>query len=270
MKKLFKLIYLLVIAVVIISCKSDDSDNPQNGEPVEVDPKANNLLALGLSAEDLLRGNPYSTLTVEIAYAPNSRPNAESVSAFRTMLEERLNKPGGINIIEREVPDQPGQPYTIEEVREIEDRIRTRYTEGSNIAVFIFFANGSSQNDSGNRVTLGTAYRNTSIIVYQRTLKVITEEDQELLTFVESFTMNHEFGHILGLTNIQNDDIHENHEDTNNAKHCMVNECLMFFELEFATRSSINEMMFRGRRHGFEVPTFDPLCIEDLRAKGGK
>jgi len=261
---------LIVTCSVFLACKSDDSDEPQNQDPTEQDPKANNRLALGVSAADLLAANPYNTLTVEIAYAPNNRPSAQAVSNLRTMLEERLNKPGGINIIERQVADQPGQPYTIEEVREIEDRIRTQYTEGNNIAVFIFFANGSSQNDNGNRVTLGTAYRNTSIIVYQRTLKVITEEDPELLTFVESFTMNHEFGHILGLVNILNDAINENHEDPLNPKHCIVEECLMYFELEFATRTSINEIMYRGRQNNLEVPTFDALCIADLRAKGGK
>ena len=258
---------LILMVLVFVACKSDDQEEPE--EPA-VDPKADNRLALGVSAGDLLTATPFNTLTVEIAYAPNSRPNGETISNFRTMLEERLNKPGGINIIETQVPDQPGQPYTIEEVREIEDNIRTQYTQGNNIAVFVFFANGSSQNDNGNRVTLGTAYRNTSIIVYKRTLKVITDEDPELLTFVESFTLNHEFGHILGLTNIQNDDIHDHHEDSDNPKHCIVNECLMYFELEFATRTSINEMMFRGRQNNLEVPTFDPLCIEDLRAKGGK
>ena len=76
--------------------------------------------------------------------------------------------------------------------------------------------------------------------------------------------MQHEFGHILGLVNIQNDDIHTDHEDIAHNKHCKIEDCLMYFEsnirFQIITR-------FSGRK---SISVLDPLCIEDLQAKGGK
>ena len=54
------------------------------------------------------------------------------------------------------------------------------------------------------------------------------------------------------------------HEDLAHAKHCVVEDCLMYFESD--TKSTIVEY-FSGRQR---IPELDPLCIADLKAKGGK
>jgi len=267
MKSIYKYLALIgLMLLVLAACKSEDDNNE---EPAPTDPTAENKKALGLSAGDLLSGGTYKSLTVEFAYAPNFRPKDETLSAFRTMLNERINKPGGINFVQTVIDEQPNAPFTIQEIRDIEDNVRTQYTDGDNIAVFVFFSNGSSQNDEGNSVTLGTAYRNTSVVVYQNTLRVITNDIPDEQIFLETFTLNHEFGHILGLTNIQNDDIHANHEDTVNTKHCFVDDCLMFFELNRMPGRDV-ETLVQLSKSRMPVPTFDSLCIEDLQAKGGK
>jgi len=255
----FKLFLLLCAFIVIYSCKKDDS-------PVEdmIDPLAENKKALGESAEDILSDDIYKSLTVELVYSEDYKPTQETIDNFRAFLMERINKPQGINFVETVVPEQPNDPFTIQEIREIEDRIRTQYTEGDNIAVYVFFSNGSSTNDTQTTVTLGTAYRNTSIVIYERTIQVITESDPIILPLLETTTLNHEFGHLLSLTNILGDDIHQTHEDQAHLKHCFVEECLMYFDAINATRASLERMMLR-----MEVPALDPLCIEDLQAKGG-
>ncbi|MEM7087622.1 MAG: membrane metalloprotease [Bacteroidota bacterium] len=259
-----KILLLFFVLLTISSCKSDDEQ-----EETVVDPKAENLKALGTSAEDILSADVYKTLTVELVYSEVYKPTQESLDNFKAFILERVNKPSGVNFVERQIAPQPNDPFDIDEIREIEDRVRTRYTEGDNIALYVFFSNGSSTNDTPTTVTLGTAYRNTSVVIYERTLQVITENDPILLPLIESTTLHHEFGHILGLTNILDDDIHTQHEDTNNANHCFVEECLMYFEAINVTRSAMNTMLnnLRGR---MEVPVFDPLCLGDLQAKGGK
>jgi len=254
-----KLFLLLFTIMAIHSCKKDDS-------PVEemIDPLAENKKALGESAEEILSDDIYTSLTIELAYSEDYKPTQETIDNFRAFLMARVSKPQGIIFVETVVPEQPNDPFTIEEIREIEDRIRTKYTEGDNIAVYVFFSNGSSTNDTQTTVTLGSAYRNTSIVIYERTIKVITESDPIILPLLETTTLNHEFGHILSLTNILGDDIHQMHEDQAHLKHCFVEECLMYFDAVNVTRARLERLIRR-----MEVPEFDPLCIADLQAKGG-
>lgn len=240
-------------------CKKDDS-----GEVI-ADPTAENKKALGVSAEDILSDDLYGSLTVEFVYTPSSKPTEASINAFRNFLQARIHKPGGIFFVETQIPDQAGAPFTLDNIKDFEEEFRTQYTEGNDMAVYLFFSNGSSSNDTQTNVTLGTAYRNTSIVIYENTLRIITDSDPVLLPILEQTTMQHEMGHIFGLVNIQNDDIHLAHEDPSASKHCIVDECLMYFEATNLLRSEVTRFLRRGA-----VPQLDPLCIEDLQAKGGK
>ncbi len=255
----FRWILLLFAFVFVLSCKNDDDEQVAN------DPTAENKKGLGTSAEDILTSNPYTRLTVEMAYSTTFEPTETAKTNFKNFIEERVHKPGGVTFVERVINDQPGAPFSIEEIIQIEDNIRTEYTEGNNLAVFVFFSNGRSSNDTETTVTLGTAYRNTSMVIYEATLKFLTDSNEELLPILESTVLNHEFGHILGLTNILDDDIHQVHEDPNAQKHCIVEECLMYFDATNVGRSDLQRMMQRAM-----VPELDPLCIGDLQAKGGR
>jgi hypothetical protein len=255
-----KIAFILFSFLFIASCKKED----EVSETI-ADFKAENRLSLGISAEDLLSSNNYSKLTVELVYFGLYRPTDLTISNFRNFLSERLNKPGGITIKETSVPEVEGSPFTSAELVAIEDENRTEYTSGDTIAVYVFFANGVSANDTSTRVTLGTAYRNTSMVIYEKTLQTLAASNPSVaLSTLETTTLHHEFGHILGLVNLLDDDIHTNHEDTGHPKHCKVEDCLMYFESN--TRSKILER-FSGRAN---IAELDPLCIENLQAKGGK
>ncbi|MBX2827477.1 MAG: membrane metalloprotease [Flavobacteriaceae bacterium] len=255
----FRAILILFVFVFAMSCKNDDEEQAVN------DPTAENKRGLGTSAEDILVNGTYTRLTVELAYSKTFEPSQTAKNNFRNFIEQRVNKSAGINFVETVVDDQPGAPFSIERIREIEDEIRTQYTEGNNIAVFVYFSNGRSSNDTETTVTLGTAYRNTSMVIYETTLRLLTIGDPDLLPILESTVLNHEFGHILGLTNILDDDIHLTHEDPNVSKHCIVDDCLMYFDATNIGSSDLQRMMLRA-----SVPELDPLCIGDLQAKGGR
>ncbi len=259
---------LLFVSVIFTACKSDD-----NNDTVE-DPRAENLKALGTSARDILSDETYKSLTVELAYTNNQKPSQQSINAFKAFILERVNKSGGVNFVETVVTNQPGAPFTIAEIRDIETNIRTQYTVGDNIALFVYFASGSSDNDTDTTVTLGTAYQNTSVVVYQNTLITITsdETNPDILPLLESTTLHHEFGHILGLVNIQEDDIHPAgvHEDLDHPKHCIIEDCLMYFEGSNLGKSQVTRMIEKLKQRA-NVPQFDTeLCLADLQAKGGR
>ncbi|MDC7996119.1 membrane metalloprotease [Altibacter sp. HG106] len=254
------LLLMLSAAVLITSCKDDDN----NDTPPQEDPTAENKKALGESAEDLLANETYDRMVVEFVYSEGFRPMQETIDGFQTFLQNRLNKPGGVVFVETVIDPPPGAPYNSTEIREIEEANRTQFTTDDTIAVYVFFSDGSSFGDSSNSVTLGTAYRNTSMVVYEKTLRDISSSTT--LPVLEATTLHHEMGHILGLVNISEDDIHTEHEDEFRAKHCFVEECLMYFDASGLTKSEVARFLERRA----QAPNFDPLCIEDLQAKGGK
>jgi len=249
----FRINLLLCFSFLLLfsACQSDDSGETTNE-------RTENLKALGTSAEDLLSDDIYSRLVVEIVYSNGFRPKQLTIDTFRTFLNQRLNKPSGISIVETVISPPQGEPYTISEIRDIESNVRTRYTNGNEIAVFIFFANGNSSNDTDTSVTLGSAYQNTSMVIYEETLQSLPQD----LFLMEATTIRHEFGHILGLVDITGDDIHpEGHIDPDSSKHCIVEGCLMYFASTIP--SNITNPMVS------DIPVLDSLCIEDLQSKGG-
>ncbi|MGV6829279.1 MAG: hypothetical protein ACWA45_07775 [Flavobacteriales bacterium] len=255
MKFLKNSFYFFFLTLVFISCKKDSNNNAN-------DPKAENLKTLGASAEDILSDDIYSKIKVEFAYVEGFRPKQESIDLFRTLLEQRINKPGGITFVENVLSINTNATLTLNKIKEIEAANRENYTTDNTIALYFYFAEGNSSNDTQTAVTLGTAYRNTSMVVYEKTLRDLSSSFGTDLGLLESTTIHHEFGHILGLVNINNDDIHQIHEDPASNHHCIVNSCLMYYETTRRPVASVRNLL--------EVPVFDPLCIEDLQARGGK
>jgi len=251
----FKILIFIFSFLILFSCsKDDDSDDIIN------DPRAENIKALGTSAEDLLSDDIYDKLMVEFAYTAGFRPLQETIDTFRQFLEQRLNKPGSIIFVETEIITPLVETQSISDIRDIEADQRTKYTDGDTIAVFVYFSHANSENDTETSKTLGTAYYNTSLVVFEQTLLDLASLPVFDLFILEATTFQHEFGHLLGLVNLVDDDIHENHEDNVHSNHCIVEECLMYFE-------SNNSNSFKNK---ISVPVLDPLCIEDLQAKGGK
>ena len=79
---------------------------------------------------------------------------------------------------------------------------------------------------------------------------------------METTVVSHEFGHILGLTNLGSD-MQEDHEDDAHPKHCDVEICLMYWATE--SSAGLDNML-----NMTSAPQLDAQCIADLQANGGK
>lgn len=250
-------VVLIALCVGIISCENDDpeTDDPTTDENLE------NKQPLGTSANELLASDTFTSLRIELAYEEGFRPTQTTIDLIDDFLEARLNKPDGITITETLVsPSQTG-PYDINEIVAIEDEHRTVFNTGDQIGVWMFFSGEESSSNSGNSVVLGTAYRNTSVVIYERTFIELANNSTLPInrSLIETSTLRHEVGHLLGLVNIGTP-LTSQHEDEDNTRHCNVEECLMYFETvtNVFNNSSIDS-----------IPDFDPLCIADLQANGG-
>jgi hypothetical protein len=253
--------WVAILALMLFAgCTNDDGNNTTD-DPDTEDNIANKQ-PLGTSANDLLSADNFTSLRVEIAYPDGFRPTDTTIDLIEGFLAGRLDKPDGITIVENliENPSQTG-PYDINEIVEIEDEYRTVFNTEDEIGVWMFFSDQSSSSDSGNSVVLGTAYRNTSVVMFERTFIELANNSPTPInrSLIETATLRHEMGHIFGLVNVGTP-LTSDHEDAVNTRHCIVEECLMFFE---TVTNSFNTSDINA------IPDFDPLCIADLQANGG-
>ncbi|WP_417887335.1 hypothetical protein [Zunongwangia sp.] len=256
MKKIYFRFLLVFFTITIASCSSDSSPE------IPVINKSLNKKSLGDSANDLLSDANYTSLNLEIVFVSGFAPTQRAIENLKTFLEERTYKPDGINITYKEVASSENAPFNSNEVIDIEDSEREFYNTGDDISVYIYFADGSNEDDTENRFILGSAYRNTSMVIYKETINNYSNRiNAPDISVIETAVLTHEFGHLFGLVNIGSDP-QSDHEDPDSEHHCTEENCLMRASLEFGG-SIIDEI--RGT-----PPVLGPLCIEDLRANGGK
>ena len=123
--------------------------------------------------------------------------------------------------------------------------------------------NGEYDKNTSSGKVLGVAYRNTSFVIFEETIKSFSTGVLAPSQFtLESVVINHEFGHILGLVNVGSA-MQNNHQDVAHGKHCSEEDCLMFWTAE--TGEGLVNMLSCG-----SVPNLDSQCIADLQANGGK
>lgn len=258
MKK--RIAVLALIFALTLSCSQQDSPNDVT---VDGNLVSNNKKATGSSSYDLLAGDTFKSMVVEVVYVQGYEPSTTAINNFVAFLNERVNKSQGISIVKRAIASSGKAKFTNEEIIAIEDANRTKYNTSNQIAVWAFFVDGESASNTSSGLVLGTAYRNTSFVIYEKTIQGLSDSPFEpSRSLLETTVMTHEFGHILGLTNL-GAKLQSNHEDTAHAKHCNVESCLMYWSAE--SGSGIGNMVSGGT-----APKLDAQCLADLKANGGK
>ena len=256
----------LLYICLFISCSEDSSETTvvtdENGEEQTVNVSLNRK-SVGDSANDLLSGQNFDQLEFEIFYVTGFKPTDNTISNFEGFLGERLNKTGGVAIELKEIDPTGKTIYSIEDVRAIEDDIRTNFNDGNKIAVFGIFLDGSFSENTENGSVLGVAYRNTSFVIFEETVQSFSGQAlAPSTTVLETTVLDHEFGHLMGMVNAGTP-LQSDHQDVEHGRHCTTDGCLMSFTAETG-EGLLNSLS------GGAIPVFDSLCLEDLRANGGK
>lgn len=254
-----KTLSLCLLILVFLGCSKDDSFEERN---TGID-KSANLRTLGASANELLSDEKFTSIRIEMVYIPGFEPSQKTLDNLTDFLTERTFKPDGVFITTRAVATSGKAPFNIDEIVEIEADERLLFNAGDEISVYIYFADGSNEDDSNTKVILGSAYRNTSMVIYGETLKTIASRiNAPDKSMVESTVVNHEFGHLFGLVDVGSP-MQVNHQDTESEAHCNVDECLMMANVSFG--SGIGDMIDNN-----VIPQLKDLCIRDLQANGGR
>lgn len=261
MKKI-SLLITVVLSIIVAGCSGNDDSEP-TPPPNQGDITAN-LQPVGSSARDFLTADNFNSLIIDIVHVEGFRPIDATVNNLISFIEERTFKPGGIEVQFTSIPRTGEDEFTIQEVAAIETERRTLYNEGDQLALFIFFADADSENTDGNSFTLGAAYRNTSIVIYQNTILTLATNNNLGITreTIATGVLNHEMCHVFGLVDLGTP-LLSDHLDEGNGNHCNVDNCLMEFQIDFAETAM--DMMA-----GNVIPQLDPLCIQDLQGNGGR
>jgi hypothetical protein len=236
---------LILLALLLLGCRKNDSTR-------------NNRV----TSHDFLSNNKYEKLIVEIQYVNGYPPTTTTVDNLKTFLQQRLNKSGGIIIIQNAIPS-PGKPfYTLDDIRNIEKANRTQNTNKKTLTAYFFFADGEYASNSGNSKVLGITYGNSSMVIFKKTIKDFSGGiTQPPVTVLETTVIDHEFGHLLGLVN-NGSSMQYYHQDEPHGMHCDDKNCLMYY---LAETSDIVANLVGGN-----IPSLDAKCLVDLRANGGK
>lgn len=234
-----KITTLLIICVLIIAgCSKKNSDD----DPRQIANKAGNLLDSGDSANDILSNEDFTKIKIEIAYVSGFRPTSSAINDFVAFIQKHTFK-NDIEIVYQEQASPNEADLTLEEIVDLEAENRTVYNDGDTLGIYIYFTDAPSSKDRQDEglVNLGVVYRNTSMVIYETTVQLLSNQSSSIsVADIESATLNHEFGHLMGLVNLGSPPVNP-HEDSENANHCNQPGCLMRAELQFdgAGRSSL-------------------------------
>lgn len=293
MKKLARLFLSLIVILFLACSKNSEGDNNTPENPQDLFPS--NFLATGSSANDILANTNFDKLQIEIAYVTGFRPTNEAMSQFQTFLQQFTFKEN-IELIFNELPSPNKESLNLnEDIGPLELENRTVYSDGTTLGIYIYFADAPAEGDDLDEglVTLGAVYFNTSMVIYEETVRALANRGNSTIEVsdIEIATLNHEFGHLLGLVNLGSPAVN-NHENPDAENHCNVDPCLMRAELEFgATGKSnlasrkyaelhssctldglglIKQMESLVAKGAAAAPELDAECQLDLETNGGR
>ena len=252
MRKNYFLSFFLFF-LVLTGCTLDSSEK-------EVSPHRNDLV-LGASARNFLSDEIFTALDVEIVYVNGYAPTEEALNSLYTFFRRNTYKPDGVFIQTRAIPSPNVGSYSMEEIKAVEKKYRTAFSKNNRLAVFIFFADNKSEDKKEDTNILGTAYMNTSMVLFDSVIQSMSGSRSE----IQTVTLHHEFGHLFGLVD-NGTPAQSEHEDSDPdyKAHCNVEGCLM------AAKIDVKFSPLSFLENGQKVLDFDDKCKLDLKANGGK
>ena len=250
-----KILLLLLIGFLTVNCSKSNDDNPASSS---FSIKKN----VGYSANDILSASKFSSLVIDLMYVNGYKPTDETLVNLKSFIEERTYKTSVI-IQPKEIDISLQNEYTLEEIDDIEDDNRSLFTSGNQLAISAIFINGKSSKDTQESKVLGAAYRNTSFVIFEETIRSNSDGPFEPnRVILESTVVLHEFCHLLGLVN-RGTPMVGPHEDAENSSHCNVDQCLMYYKVE-------NAYNVLNHTNTTDLPELDSFCLADLKANGGR
>jgi len=246
-------ILLSLALLALVSCKKDSGfdNNPDIPDWLHNRP-------VGASAREILSSMTYTSVVVEVQFMTGNAPDASAMSHLQQFLETISSKPDGVTITTREIPVASGAVLTTDDVIRIEQKYRTKFTAGKQLALYLLYTNGNFSDPN----VLGIAYRNTSVALFGGNIQANSGGlGQASRTKLVATVAEHEMGHLAGLTDLGSP-MQTFHKDAAHGNHCDNQSCLMYYASE--TRDILGFLVTGS------IPALDANCRADLQANGGR
>jgi hypothetical protein len=216
------------------------------------------LGTVGQNNRNYVTASPFTSLVIEVDVQSGiTPPQASAIAAYAQVITARLFKPGGVTILAKPTftPITTGA-WTDPLIAQQEAAVRTAY-DGPNTATLHFLFLGQSYAAASG--VIGLTFTASSIAIFEQQVPGINPAAR---ADIEAPVMIHENGHALGLVDITTP-MQTPHEDPTSPGHDVLNTCVMFREIDVP--SNLQALLTNP-----PPKTFDPHCIEDLQAIGGR
>ena len=246
-----KVILPILLSIVFFAQCSKKDSTPNSSNNL-------NIKSVGASAKEFLSAGTYTSINVQLQYMPGFAPDAAALTNLTSFLNTLVNKPAGINFSQTPISASGKSVFSIEDISALEKANRTQFSNGNVLSVYVLYVDAPFTTAN----ILGAAYRNTSLVIFGPTVTSNSGGvNQTNRTKLETTVLNHEFGHLLGLTNLGTVMVSQ-HEDGAHMSHCNNSSCLMYFSTQ---TSMMGGVLLSG-----PIPVLDANCKADLTANGGK
>jgi hypothetical protein len=223
---------------------------------------------VGSSARALLAAEPFRSVRVEIQHVAGQEIDSLALAHVRAFLQRHLSKPRGITFAAGAIPSPGRASLTLDQVRELADQSQQRFTRTDQVVIHVLSLDAESPEDESSRRVLGAAYRNTSVVLYGRSVNRLSGEPGQPLRWVlQASILEHELGHLLGLVNTGTP-AYVPHEDGAFRNHCANPLCLMNENVQ--TTVTLESPGVGASPQGRGVPELDADCLADLKAASGR
>lgn len=251
-------------AAVTDGALSDATPDDASAEP-EPEPRGRHV--------DLIRGDRFSKLVIEVDAVPGTLPDMAVFGEVVALLGDVLDKPGGIEVIFDGALESRGADYRwpFSEVEVLEQETDDLAVDADTIKIHMLFVDGETEQDTDRGALLGQAWRNKSIVIYRDNVEEACDMagggfpllSGQVCDAAYIAVLTHEVGHVIGLVSAPLA-LTEDHEDAEHPKHDIDPECVMYYAYEgSAAASAIGDRFLRGDE---SAPRFDDACLADIAA----
>jgi len=243
-------LFAILVSCLAISCTESDPSDNQDEEVLPADP------------QNLLTDKTYRKLVINLAFSPKMTFKGRNAFNF---VRSRISKSDVILRVQ-DVPSIGKSSVTIADLKTFELQNRKKITNGDTIFLWVSIVDAELSPDPQPDIALGLAYGPSSMAIFGKKLDQLASADMVSRWTLEDFAFEHEFCHLLGLTN-NGTPMVTPHQDEAHGNHCSNPACLMYWRahdniklVDILDNSGTSDVL----------PILDANCLADLQAAGGR
>ncbi len=256
---------LLVLVTAAFGCGDDSNSSGSGGSGGSIGKPP----ATAVRPADYVRNQGFSRLLIELDTAPGLSPRAGVISDVTDLLNDVIDKPGGIMVItdETDVPsadaygDNDGV-WTFSELQQLARERANISLRNGEIDIHTMWLDGVYENEN----VLGVAWGQRFLAMFADRIAQtcnVPAVGTVLCPLAEATIWTHEIGHVIGLVDNGIPMVND-HRDPDHGKHDVSDESVMYWTYDGVGVMDVLQARILGNNE--EVIPWGAECLNDLEA----